>query len=484
MSVSNQVVASNIFWRYCERLFARGISFFISLVLARILEPSEYGLVAIVSVIVSIFDVFSSRGFVQALIQKKDIDSLDYSTIFYTNFIIEIILYCILFFSAPYIANYYNNDALALITRILGIRLFILAFNSVQQAYVQRNMQFKKFFYSTSIGTAVSGMIGIYMALKGFGVWALVVQSLANPIIDTFILFLTIDWKPKLEYSFDRLREMSSYGVKMLVSGLLESFYNELRALVIGKKYSSSDLAYYNKGQNFPALVMNNLQASISNVFFAALAREDSLESTKYKMRSYLKVVFYCLCPMMIGLALVAYPLIVVLLTEKWITSAPYIIIYSFCYLTWIPQMTWLQGINSRGGAGTTLKLMVFHRFVGISLLILLLNKGPIYIALSALFADLSITLFIYLTVRKMFNYTFIELIKDTSKTLVQTLIMAIVVWFTGQFFPTVIYKLNMSIMVGMMTYIVLSIVLKHESYLIIKNTLLNRLRNRNPNVN
>lgn len=482
MAVSNKTVASNIFWRYAERMLAQGMTFIISLVLARILEPSEYGLIAIVGVIIAIFGVFSTRGFVQALIQKKEIDSLDYSTVFFSNLIIEILLYCILYISAPYIAKFYNNDALTLITRILGIRLFINVFNSIQQAYAQRNMQFKKFFYSTTIGTLVSGILGIYMALKGFRVWALVVQSLAGAIIGTSVLFLIIDWRPKLEFSFERLKKMLSYGIKMLVSGLLEAFYNEIRSLVIGKAYSVSDLAFYNKGQRLPSLVVSNLQTSISNVFFAALARENSFESTKEKMRSYLRIVFYCLSPLMFGLALVAYPLIAVLYTEKWIEAAPYIIIYSFSYLTWIPQMTWLQAINSRGKAGTTLKLMIVHRFVGISLIILLLSKGPIYIALSALFADCFITLLIYLTVKKIFSYTFKELYDDIYKTIIQTLIMSVIVWFCSQLALTYISKLLISVSTGILAYISLSIILKNKNYIIIKNNILKILKKQNKN--
>ncbi len=476
MGISDKEVAKNVFWRYLERFLANGMTFAVSLVLARILDPDEYGTVALVTVIIAIFEIFATRGFVQALVQKNEITEIDYSTIFYTNFLIEVLLYVILFFSAPGIARFFKNIS-PLILRVLGIRLFICSFNSVQQAFVQRNMQFKKFFYSTSIGTAVSGIGGIVMALHGFGVWALVFQSLANPAIDTLVLFITVDWKPKLQYSFESIKSMWSYGLRMLGSAFLESIYNEIRSLTIGKRYTSSDLAYYNKGQNLSSMVFTNLQVSASNVFFAALSRETSIDATKKKMREYLRIVFYVVSPVLVGLALVAKPLISVLYTDKWLPAVPFLIIYCFSYLTWVPQMTWLQAMNARGYAGTTLKLMIVHRIIGIILIILALNYGPIYIAYTALLADCNISLLIYLSVRKIFNYSIREFWEDTGKTVVVTLIMSAIVLLSKKIYSTNFVCLAMSCILGVASYICASWLFKPEGFLRITTFLKNKLK-------
>ena len=208
MAISNRIVLKNLFWRYAERFLAQIVTFVVSMVLARILGPKEFGVVALINVIVGFLDVFSTRGFNQALIQKDNIDDLDYSTIFIFNMCINSILYLIVFAASPIIANFYDDNNLVWMIRVLSIRILITGFNAIQQAYVQRNMLFKKFFYSTLGGTLFSAFIGVVMAVNGMGAWSLVCQSLSNTVIDTFVLFLTIDWKPHLMFSIKRLKKL------------------------------------------------------------------------------------------------------------------------------------------------------------------------------------------------------------------------------------------------------------------------------------
>lgn len=247
----NKNVISNLIWRFAERCGAQLVTFIVSVVLARILAPEDYGQIALITVFTTIMQVFVDSGLGTALIQKKDADDLDFSSVFYFNFALCLILYAVMFVAAPFIAGFYDDNTLIPIIRVISLTIVISGVKGIQQSYVSRNMLFKKFFYSTLGGTIFSAFIGIALAYAGFGVWAIVAQQLSNTTIDTLILWLTVKWRPKKMFSWRRLKGLLSFGWKMLASALLDTFYNNIRSLVIGKMYSSSGLAYYDQGKNF-----------------------------------------------------------------------------------------------------------------------------------------------------------------------------------------------------------------------------------------
>ena len=267
-------VISNFIWRFAERCGAQLVSFVVSIVLARLLEPSVYGTVALVTVFTTILQVFIDSGLGTALIQKKNADDLDYSSVFYFNFVVCIILYLGMFIAAPYIAKFYGNISLIPVIRVISLTLIISGVKNIQQAYVSSNMLFKRFFFSTIGGTIVSAFIGIFMAYIGMGVWALVAQQLSNAMIDTMILWITVKWRPKAVFSWERLKSLLAYGWKLLVAVLLDTVYNNLRNLVIGKMYSSADLAFYNQGDKFPKIIVTNINTSIDSVLLPTLSSE------------------------------------------------------------------------------------------------------------------------------------------------------------------------------------------------------------------
>ena len=236
-----------IFWSFGERILAQLVSFLVSIVLARMLLPEEYGIIALVMVIISICNVFVSSGFSTSLVQKKDADEIDFSTVFYFGLVFSAILYAVVFFAAPLISSFYEYGQLTAVIRVMSITLIISSVKSVQHAKIKRDMKFKKFFWSTLSGTLISAVVGIAMAYVGFGVWALVAQYLTNNVVDTLILTFTSNWKPKLKFSFSRLGGLLAFGWKVLLSSLLFTVYNDLRTLVIGAVYSTEDLAYYDK---------------------------------------------------------------------------------------------------------------------------------------------------------------------------------------------------------------------------------------------
>lgn len=271
--MSSTNVITNFFWRFLERCGAQGVTFIVSIVLARLLDPTVYGTVALVTIFTTIMQVFVDSGMGNALIQKKDADDLDFSSVFYFNMAMCSVLYLIMFFAAPFIASFYRMPELTAIVRVLSFVVVISGVKNVQQAYVSRHLMFKRFFFSTLGGTIGAAVIGIAMAYLGFGVWALVAQMLFNAAVDTTILWITVKWRPKKMFSFQRLKSLFSYGWKLLASSLIDTVYNDLRQLIIGKKYSSGDLAYYNQGKKFPQLIVTNINTSIDSVLLPTMSK-------------------------------------------------------------------------------------------------------------------------------------------------------------------------------------------------------------------
>lgn len=289
--VESNNVLKNFIWRFAERCGAQLVTFIVSIVLARILAPEDYGKIALITVFTTILQVFVDSGLGTALIQKKNADELDFSSVFYFNFVVCIILYIGMFLAAPFIAQFYNDLSLTPIIRVISLTIIISGVKGIQQSYVSKNMLFKRFFYSTLGGTVFSAALGIGMAWAGAGVWAIVAQQLSNTAIDTLILWITVKWRPKKMFSWKRLKSLLSFGWKMLVSSLLETVYTNIRSLIIGKMYSSSDLAFYNQGDKLPNVIVNNINTSIDSVLLPTLSKEqDDKERVKNMTRRAIKV--------------------------------------------------------------------------------------------------------------------------------------------------------------------------------------------------
>ena len=244
-------ITANLLWTYAEKFLAQGITLLVSIILARILDPDQYGTIAIVTVFITIGDALVTGGFGNALVQKKNSSDLDFNSICWLSLFVAVILYGILFISAKEIANFYDANILVPVIRVMGIKFIFSAINSIQQAYVQKQMMFKKFFFATLGGTLFSGVFGIAMALSGYGVWALVGQYLSNTVINTLILAITIKWKLKFQISWKSIKELWKFGSKMLASTIVYTVKDNIRSLIIGKKFTSADLAYYNQGNRF-----------------------------------------------------------------------------------------------------------------------------------------------------------------------------------------------------------------------------------------
>ena len=453
-------------YKFAERAGAQGISFVVQLLLARLLMPEEYGLIALVTVFITICDVFVTYGFGSALVQNKDSDSADFSTCFYFSLILAAVIYLILFFGAPFIAQYYNNEMLTPVLRVMGLRIPIAAFNSVQQAYVQKHMWFRKFFFATLIGTLISGVIAVIMAYMGFGVWALVEQYLGNVIIDTVCLFIIVGWRPTLEFSFKKLKAIYSYGWKILVVGLIDTVYARLRNLVIGKKYSSADLAYYTRGYNFPSFGMRLVEPTVNSVLFPALAQcRDDQNQMREMTKKVLQVSTYIISPLMVGLAVIARPMVVVLLTDKWLPCVIYVQIGCLANLFRCQQFINNCVIKANGESGLLLKLDILKKVIGLVLLLVSMQFGVVWIALS-LVAFYFISMIINVAPnRRILNYGYIEQFKDVFKNIIPAIIMGACVYplslLTMSPFVLMVVQIALSIII----YLALSAVTKNESF-------------------
>ena len=351
---------SNLAWRFAERCGAQGVAFIVSIVLARILSPDTYGTIALITVFTNILNVFIDSGLGNALIQKKSADDVDFSTVFFFNILMCCMLYGGLFLAAPVIAGFYNDASLTPVIRVLGITLIISGIKNVQQAYVSRTLQFRKFFFATLGGTIGAAVLGIIVALNGGGVWVLVVQQIFNATVDTVILWFTVSWKPRLIFSIERLKGLFSYGWKLLVSSLLDTVYNNLEQLIIGKVYSNADLAYYNRGRQFPNFMVANINNSIDSVLLPVMSRaQDDKSHIKAMTRRSIKTSTYVMAPMMMGLAFCAEPIIRLVLTDKWLPCVPFMRIFCCTFMFYPIHTANLNAIKAMGRSDLFLKLEI-----------------------------------------------------------------------------------------------------------------------------
>ncbi len=481
MDDTKNKVLSGLIWKFGERITAQLVTFVVSVVLARLLTTQAYGLVAVVNIFITIANSIVTNGFGNSLIQKKDSDNLDFSSVLYFQIVTATILYIILFATAPAIENFFGDEyeGLSSVLRVLGLRIPLTAINNVQHAYVSRKMIFKKFFFSTIIGTIVSAFVGIYMAYKGYGVWALVGQYLTNTTMDTIILAFTIKWKPELKLSFKKLKVLLSYGWKLLVAGLINDIYNELRSIVIGKLYSSSDLAYFDKGKQIPNIIVTNINTSIANVLFPAISNvQDNPQDVKNMTRRSIRTSSYIMCPMMFGLAVVAEPLISLLITDKWLACVPYMQVYCITYCFEPLQTANLQAIKAVGRSDIVLKLEIVKKVSYVVILLLVMNYGVNAIAYSLLLNSVIATICNTIPNKKLIYYSYKELAYDMAPGLLISAFMAVVVYFEGKLVASLgnLPMLIIQILTGVVIYFLASVIFKVEEFTYLKDTVIEYL--------
>ncbi len=466
MEVTKRNFFTNVLWRFFERIGAQAVSFIVLIILARLIAPEYYGKIALITVFTAILQVFVDSGLGNALIQKKDADDLDFSTVFFTNIAFCIVLYGLLFIAAPFIAKFYSDEQFTILVRVLGLTLVISGVKNVLQAYVAKNMIFKKFFFATLLGTIVSAIVGVCLAYKGFGVWALITQQLTNLFIDTFVLWIIVPWKPALQFSFERLKQLFSFGWKLLLSAIITTIYSKLRQLIIAKKYTSTDLAYYNKAEVFPNTIVANIDTSLNSVLFSAMASsQDNVDIVKSMARRTLKVSTYIMSPLMIGLAVTAPSVIKLLLTDKWMFCVPYFRVFCIYYMFYPIFTVNLNAINAMGRSDLFLKIEIVKKVVGFFVLFSSMWFGVWVMACCLLIENLSEQIIDSFPNRKLINYSYFAQMKDILPNILLAVFMGVCVYFVH--FLNIVYwaQLIIQIILGAFIYITGSFIFKLESF-------------------
>ena len=463
---------SSLIWKFIEKFGAQLMQFVVSIVLARLLIPEDYGIIAITTVFLAIANVFVDSGFSSILIRKLDADDLDYSTVFYFTLGVSVVLSLLFFFIfAPLLSKLYDQPQLIPVLRALALVLIMSSYNSMQKTILSKKLLFRRLFLSTFSATCFSSAVGIALAYYGYGVWALVAQQLTSTGVSMIVMTFTVRWRPKLIFSFTRLKALYSLGWKFFTVSLINVTYDNLHSMVIGKKYDEAALAYWSKGRQFPGLIVDNINGTVGSVMYPVLSqKQDEPESLKRILRTNIKTVTYLIWPMMIGLIVCSDSVIRFLLGEKWIQSAYYM--RMFCiYFSLIPIITIDQILFQVMGKGKLLLVTeIAKKLCGLSILVTTLFFGLKWIAIGLVLDSALAFIIATLPCKKLINYGILDIVKDVLPNLLVCGIMGVCVYSLS--FIKIDYRLILFIQIftGIMLYILLSWIFRLSSFKLIIN--------------
>ena len=432
-SIRQQTI-SGVKWSSVEKFSTQGIHFIISLILARLLTPEDFGTVGMTAVFLEICNTFLDSGFGKALAQKKDRTQVDYSTVFYFNLIVSIVCYTLLFLAAPLIANFFKTPVLCSILRVQSLVLFTHAFMHIQSTILTIKLDFKNLAIRTLISAAIGGVAGIILAYMGFGVWAIVWQGLIGSTASMIFLWTFCGWKPSLVFSHDSFVKLFKFGGNILGASLLNTIYRNLTSMVIGRFYTSADLGVYSRGVQFAKMPFNTIMGILGKVTFPILAKiQDDREKLLEVYRKYIfstsTIIFICCTT----LAACAKPLILLLLTNKWEGAIVYLQI--FCIAVMFDHITAINMnlIQAVGKSKLYFKAEIIKKIIGVAILCVSVKFGVIAIALSKIvYSQSAIAIGIYFTSRT-FNFSMLEQYRDFSKILFYAVISSLPAYFIAE---------------------------------------------------
>ncbi len=459
-------IVANLIWSFAERILSQLVSTVVTIVLARLLLPEDYGVVSIVTVLISFMNIFVVSGFSTALVQKKDIDEIDINTAFWLSFCVSWILYIALFLFAPLVAEFYEISMLTPVIRVMAIQLPITSIHSIQQAKVQRAMEFKKFFKATIAATLFSGVLGVVLAYYGAGIWALVAQYTANVSIATLSLFFVDEWRPKFQFSFQKLKNIWAYGSKILMTQLVYTLEGDVRSLIVGKKFGTADLAYYDQGRKYPMLLVSNVSTTIDKVMLPAYAKQqDDKQQLLQMLRRSIRIGIYMLSPILLGFAAVSETFVEMFLTEKWLFAVPYMQIFCISYLTRPLESSCHQALLAIGKNGEVLLCMIAINGTGLITVLIsaFILESVMAIALFSILTTIISLIVFFCLINKYFGYTLKDQISDVFPPILIALCMSVVVRLVGIIDVHSVLSLVIQVAAGAVVYVALSIVFKME---------------------
>lgn len=456
-----------------EKFSVQGISFIVTVILARILCPSDYGIVALLLVFINLANVIIDGGLNTALIQKKDATQTDFSTIFWVCIGVSAMTYIAMYIAAPHIAIYYNNENLTLSVRVLSLCLFPYAVNSIQRAYISREMLFKQLFISNFWATICSGIVGILLALNDYGHWALIWFTVSQAMVLACVMWYTIKWRPSLLFSYASFRSLFSFGWKIFLSSLFNSLFINIRSLIIGKMYSPATLAYFERGKQLPSLVMENINTSIQTVLFPAFSKEqDNKDRLRTMVSRSIQTSCLFILPIMMWLIVCAKPIIIFLLTEKWIDTVPYVQLFCIAYMLMPMQIANIEAIKSQGRSDIILKLSIIKIILEVLILAATIQFGPIAITFGIVIYNI-ICIFINLRPSAtLLNYDVKEQILDFLPTLIVTIAMGTITYSINFLSLSNNITLFLQTFVAFVCYFTICYLFKLESFMYLLNTI------------
>lgn len=377
-------------WSMIERLASQGVQFVLSIIIARLVLPSEYGLIAMLTVFLAVAQVFIDSGFSYSLLQKQKRTNRDFSTVFIFNVLLSIIIYFIFFCFAKVIADFYNESRLVDIIRVSFLVLIINSFSIVQRTKFQIDLNFKVQAYISLLSIIISGTIAVILAYMNYGVWALVAQSLLGALISSIGFWILGNWKVSLIFSKESFNELFSFGAKILGTMLMDTIYVNLYNLCIGKAYSSKDLGFYNRAFTLSQFPSRNLYNILNRVLFPVLCEQQNDERQQTDtFKKYIQLVSFIVFPLMIFLSFFSYAIIEIVLSEKWTPCAIYLSILSLAYMFYPIMASLFELVNSRGFSNLALKAEFIKKFFGVSIIVITIPMGIVPLCVGALITNL-----------------------------------------------------------------------------------------------
>lgn len=474
--ITKQKLAKSFIWSLLEKFGSQGLQFIISVILARILLPEDYGIVALIQIFIQIANVFVIDGFNTALIQKKDSDELDFSSVFFATCIIAFLLYIIIFFLSPIIASFYNQKELTKVLRIFSLSLVYTPLLSCQYAYIAKHLMFKIYVIRSFICLIVSGTIAILLAKNGFGVYSLVFQQLIYGILNAFILLICIKWKPTLKFSYKRLKELMSFGWKFTATGILENIFKNIYSLIIGKTANITQLSFYNRGQQLSGLVANNFVLALRNVIFPTFSsKNDNIEELKNMLRRANQINAYILFPLLLGLAAVSGQIVKILLTDKWLPSVPFLRLCCIYFVFYNYNVANMTAINSLGKSGIYLKYEIIKKIIIIITIAFTIPFGIYYMIVGEVITGLISSILNMIPAKKYLNYLLREQLCDILGSFLLSIAMSVLIFTFSFLHLNAIVLLSIQIIFGIAFYILFSYLFKIKGFLYITSIIKNR---------
>lgn len=476
--VDKKNIIDSLIWKIIELGGSKVITLIIQIILARLLSPAEFGTMSILLVFVNIAQVFVQGGFNVALVQKRNADDLDFSSILFFSLGTSVLLYFVIFLTAPGIAIFYGDENLILYLRVIGVLFITGAFNSVQVAYLQRKLQFQTSARSSLVANFISGLLSILSAYLSFGIWALIIQQCIYQILNCVIIWKISDWRPKMKFSIHRVKEMFSYGSSILASNLISNIYLEMRTLVIGRTYNSTSLGYYKRGEQFPNIIVRNIDGAIQAVLLPSLSsKQNEIVIVKRMVRRSLKISSFLIFPAMVGMAAAAENLVDVVLGEKWLATAPLLIVFSLTYAIWPIITINLQPMRALGRSDLIFKTEVIKKIIGTLFIVV-----TVPISIRAVAVGFMLERYIEIIInaipnKKLINYSLMEQVSDVLPSAIQSAIMGILIYLINYLNIGTLAKLIIQITIGFIVYLILSILFKNDSLNYLSITIKNHFR-------